>query len=188
MNRERRTYCRLCYARIPGYRGASVPCPACGEQHLRAHEERYWTLEPRLVRLERRAKAASLVLALGMGWWLWVRGSAKASLGMGQLYAVVSPLIVLLILWMSASKITHRPTNFRAGTMWTVMLPATGAAAAYLAASSWSEEASSKTIAILLLVAAAPQLLLGPFAYRTTRWHRDWRTRYLEERLHEAQD
>ena len=49
MNRERRTYCRFCYARIPDYRGASVPCPVCGEPHLRAHEERYWTLEPRLV-------------------------------------------------------------------------------------------------------------------------------------------
>ena len=187
MKRERRTYCRLCYARIPNYRGASVPCPACGEPHLRAHEEKHWTLEPRLVKLERQAKGASIVLAIALGAWLWVRGSAKASLGMGQMYAVVSPLIVLLILWMTASKITHRPSNLRAGMMWAVMLPLTGASMAFIGASSWSSEEGSKLVAVVLFVVAAPLVLLGPFAYRTTRWHRDWRTRYLEERLHETE-
>ena len=139
------------------------------------------------MRLERLAKGASIVFAMGLGWWLWVRASAKASLGMGEMYATLAPLLVLLILWMSASKITQRPTNFLAGMMWSVMLPLGGASSAFLGASTWSSEDGSRVIASLLFVCAAPALFFGPFAFKTTRWHRDWKARYLAERLHEPE-
>ena len=183
--RERSTYCRFCYARIADYRGASVSCPGCGRLHQRAHEEKHWTLEPRLVKLERLAKAGAFLPVLGLGAWLWVRGSAKPSLGMGQMYAVLLPLVVLFLLWMTASKITRRPSNFIAGTIWAILLPLFGVALAYLGAEAWSAEEGSRLVAGSLYVAAAPALLLGPFCYKTTRWHRDWKTRYLEQRRHD---
>ena len=97
MKRERRTYCRLCYARIPNYRGASVPCPACGEAHLRAHEEKHWTLEPRLVKLEKQAKGASIVLAVGLGWWT---GHRKVLWGFAAItVAVAAWLVPALSAW-----------------------------------------------------------------------------------------
>lgn len=191
MKRERRTYCRYCYARIEGYRGASIPCPGCGQVHLRVNEEKYWTLETPLRDLERLAKGASIALVIGLGVWLWIRAQAKVSLGMGQGYAIGAPIVVLMILWMTASKITHRHTYFRAGLLWSILLPLTGVALVGMGVGGLTANDRAPfgtVVSVVLLSFGAPFLLVGPFAFKTTRWHRDWKARYLAERLHDVAD
>lgn len=174
---ERRSYCRYCYAPLEGFRGRPFACPACGATHTRELERKYWSREPGLVRLERTLFVGAVLVAFAVSAWLWVKGSAKASLGMGPMYAVLTGLTVFGLLWLTLRKLTGRPTSFRAGLLWTVILPLVGISLGFLA---YEARASSTLLAGLYGGAGLAALALGPVAWKSTAWHRDWRTKRIE--------
>ena len=148
----RRPYCLHCYSPLAGASRTSVTCERCDALNVLADQRRFWTLEPGLRQIEKGVKGLLLVLlALVLGSMLNTSG---IHFGKGRIFELAIPIMITVLLWETANKITQRRPHFRAGLFWTAVPLVIGVPlclAVLLAEEPWSDRGAMGGVAVGLV-------------------------------------
>lgn len=123
-SRIHRPYCLRCYLPLERQSDARQVCSRCGYVNVKVDQGKYWTREAWLCRIEWLAKAAISLLIAWISWKILFAG--QAGTGMGHGIAVGFPILLGVVLWDTASKITRRQPYFRATIVWSVVIAVLG--------------------------------------------------------------
>ena len=177
-----RAYCLYCYGPMAEIRGASEPCPRCGEVNLKVDRREHWTLEPRLVRLEALLKALTVALALALAYPLLIFPSGGHGFA-GVGFSMGAPLLIGFVLWDAASLVTARRSLLRHSVLWP-LLPLTLVAGPALVIAGVGIAIGWPFWRALLvgLGLAVPSALLAALMRRLVRGLAARRSSYLAER------
>jgi len=166
-----RPYCLRCYQALEARDGPSHACERCGFVNLKLDQKLYWTREPALCDLEGWAKTITVYVLIGLGLLLGIGFGSKASFGTGQGWAVGFPILVGVLLWETASKITGRKPYFRATIVWRILLAIPVVPMLLLV----HDLRAKPVIAAVLLVLSAGSILGVVFLGRIGRSLERWR-------------
>lgn len=171
----RAPYCLHCYAPMERMAGASEPCPRCGRPNLKDDQRRFWTREPRLVRLQGLANLGVTAAVVSTGAAILFHPGVGTGRGHGM--AVGLPILLGVLGWDAASGLTRRTTMWRSGLVLAGVLAVFGlltavVAAAAVRAGRWADSLGIAGLAILLCAAAFAAFRAGPTFAR-------WRQRYV---------
>jgi ribosomal protein L40E len=163
-----RPYCLRCYARMESYAGTRRACERCGYVNLKIDQQLYWTREKRLRELEGLAKTLIVAFLIGLALLIGVGLKGHRGGGMGQGWAIGFPVLIVVILWDTASKITRYKPYFRATIVWRIIAAVFAVLAALLSIGQPVGEQLS-----LYGMAAVPlgiALFLGRIGRALARW------------------
>jgi hypothetical protein len=123
-----RPYCLRCYLALERRKDARQVCPRCDYVNVRVDQRIYWTQEVWLCRLEQIAKIGIVLLIAWITWQMLF--ARQAGTGRGHGFAVGFPILLGVVLWDTAGKITRQLPYFRATIVWAVILAFVGVLAA----------------------------------------------------------
>ena len=166
----RRPYCLRCYAPMEAFTGPSHVCERCRFVNLRLDQQQFWTKEHDLRQVEVVAKGAIVLLVVGLALAIVRAFGDQVSFGMGQGWAVGFPIVVGLVLWETASKITRRSPTFRALLVWRVVLGVLGVGAWVLGTDLGLHDLRGVLWLLLGPCLLGAALALGPLARALARW------------------
>ena len=171
----RRPYCLRCYAALPTFAGARCVCERCGFVNVKHDLGIFWTKEKRFRDLEELAKTLIVLFLVGLGLVVALGLKEGSGIGTGQGWAVGFPILIGVILWETAEKITRRKPYFRAAIVWRVVFVILGGPIVLLGVATEPGLARVVVFAVggaLLFVA----LTAGAWSKRLAAW-RDRRIR-----------
>ncbi len=110
-------YCRRCYGPLP--RGEKT-CERCGFVNFDLLCKKYWSLEPKLVSLERTLKLLVVLLSVAAVFlFAYLR---YRTFGHWVSIGLTLPILPGVALWWTASKLTQKRIYFGAARFWIIVL------------------------------------------------------------------
>ena len=119
--------CLYCHRSIDAG-GEEAACPHCGHHAHRSLYRIHWTLDPRLVRMEKELKIIVLVFCILLcgGLLLTMVMGGGTGMGVGAGWFLAIPAALVYALWQTCSKVTQHASHFNAKLVWGICLGVAG--------------------------------------------------------------